>query len=132
MYFDDFGKIVFLFFVLNIVFLLASPFIFANYDIIISPKPVEIFEQEDLLAKISSLESDNENLREVIEAYPPEPINYSPAIIYLGFCAVLICVIYFLYQRDLKEKELKILQEQKEKKAWWKKSKALTDSNHST
>lgn len=113
MYFEDFGKIILLFLFFSTVALVVLSFIFANYDIAISPKPVEVLEQQELLTKISSLESDNEDLLEVIEAYPPEPINYSSAIVFLGFCAVLICVVYLVYQKDLKEKELKILQETK-------------------
>lgn len=114
MYFDDSFKFVAVLFVLTTIVLFSSPFLFANYDIVISPKPVEFLEQQDLLKRISSLESDNADLLEVIEAYPPEPVNYSSAIVFLGFCAVLISIVYLLYWSNLKEKELKILAESKE------------------
>ena len=119
MYFEDFGKIIFLFLILNTFALLASPFIFANYDIVISPKPVEVLEQQDLLARINSLETDNENLQTELETYPPKPINYTSSITFITIIVALVGVLGLLYWRDLKEKELKILQETKGGKKKW-------------
>lgn len=113
MYHDDLWKAIGALLFLNVFLFIAMPLLLADYDIVISPKPVEVLEQQGLLAQISSLEKDNADLREVIEAYPPEPVNYSSAITFLGFYAVLICVVFLIYQTNLKEKELKILQETK-------------------
>ena len=111
MYFNDVEKILATFLILLTISLMASPFFFENYEIVVSQKPVEVLEQEDLLARISSLESDNEDLIAKIAVYPPEPVNYSGPIIFLGFCAVMISLIFLLYWNNLREKELKILQD---------------------
>ena len=47
---------------------------------------------------------------------PPEPVNYSWAIILAVGFGGIFAFLGFLHWSDLKEKELKILQEKKEAK----------------
>ena len=81
MYGDEMWKIIAVLLAFNVFLFIAMPLFLAGYDIIISPKPVVVLEQQSLQAQISSLESDNVDLRAKIAGYPPKPVNYSGTIV---------------------------------------------------
>ena len=113
MYGDDLWKVIGALLVLNVFVFIAMPLWLAEYDIVVSPKPIEVLEQQSLLSQISSLESDNARLRAEITSYPPEPINYSGTIVAVCMLAAIVSCFGILCWTNLKEKKLKILQEVK-------------------
>ena len=113
MYGDDLWKVIGALLVLNLFLFITFPLFLAEYDIVVSPKPVEVLEQQSLLAQISSLEKDNEDLRVELASYPPKPINYSGTIVAVCMLATAVCVFGILCWTNLKETKLKILQETK-------------------
>ena len=62
------------------------------------------------------LENKNTKIAELELMQPPKPTDYSLAIILVGCFGGLFAFLGFLHWSDLKEKELKILQETKEAK----------------
>lgn len=63
------------------------------------------------------LESKDVRIAELELMQPPKPIDYSGSIILVGCFGAVFAFLGFLHWSDLKEKELKILQEKKEAKA---------------
>ena len=115
-YFDleDSAKMIGLFSVaLLMVLVLANHF---DLNIVKAVDYTAIQESKIVAGLEQELENKDVKIAELELMQPPKPVDYSMPIILVGIFGGLFLFLGFLHWSDLKEKELKILQESKEEK----------------